>query len=124
MCHVLKELKKLEMKIIKVTYTVKPDFVSKNRENVKAFIEDLSKSNNSAIRYFAFLGSDGKTFNHFAIYEKDEAQKLLFDLPSFQFFQQQRDGSGLEVSPQIEELILVASSVNIFQNSTTWQNPL
>jgi hypothetical protein len=112
------------MKIIKVTYTVKPDFVPKNQENVKAFIEDLSKIDNSGLRYFAFLGGDGKTFNHFAIYEKDEAQKLLFDLPSFQFFQKERDGSGLEVSPQIEELTLVASSVNIFQNSTTWQNLL
>jgi len=103
------------MKTIKVTYTVEEAFASKNQKNLEAFIDDLAKINNPDLRYIAFLGKDGKTFNHFALYVNDEAQKVLFDLPSFQSFQKQRDDSGLEVSPQIEELKLVASSFPIFQ---------
>jgi hypothetical protein len=106
------------MKMIKVTYTVKPAFASENQKNVKAFINDLGKIANPSLRYLAFLSKDGKTFNHFALYENDEAQKVLFDLPSFQSFQKKRDESGLEVAPQIEELELVASSFNIFEKAS------
>ena len=102
------------MKTIKVTYTVKPDFVSQNKKNVAAFITDLAKNSDRSLRYMAFLGKDGKTFTHLALYENDEAQKTLFDLPSFKFFQKQRNESGLEVSPLIEEINLVAASFNFF----------
>jgi hypothetical protein len=105
------------MKMIKVTYTVQPAFASENQKNVKVFINDLGKIANPSLRYLAFLSKDGKTFNHFALYENDEAQKELFDLPSFQSFQKKRDESGLEVAPQIEELELVASSFDIFTKS-------
>jgi hypothetical protein len=79
------------MKIIKVTYTVKSSFVQKNLENVNKFIADLKRINDPAIRYTAYVGADGKTFNHFAVYQNDEAQKKLFTLDSFQSFQKQRD---------------------------------
>lgn len=106
------------MKIIKVTYTVKPAFARQNQQNVKAFIEDLAKINNPSLRYMAFLGKDGKTFNHFALYENDDAQKTLFELTSFKFFQKQRDESGLEDAPQVEEIDFIAASFDIFLKTT------
>lgn len=105
------------MKMINVTYSVKPGFASENQKNVKAFINDLAKIANPSLRYMAFLSKDGKTFNHFALYRSDEAQKVLFDLPSFQHFQKKRDESGLEAEPQIQELELVASSFDIFEKA-------
>lgn len=102
------------MKIVKVTYTVKPAFVTKNQENVKAFIQDVEKIGNG-IRYCSYLGEDGKTFTHFTLVENDELQKKLLGLPSFLSFQQQRDDSGLEVAPVIEEMKLVAASFDIFK---------
>lgn len=102
------------MKIIKVTYTVKSTFAQKNLENVNRFIADLKQINDPAIRYTAYVGADGKTFNHFAVYQNDEAQKTLFTLESFQSFQKQRDESGLEVAPAIEELKLAGASYTIF----------
>jgi hypothetical protein len=95
-------------------YTVKPEFVSQNKQNVAAFIGDLAKINNGSLRYAAFLDKDGKTFTHLALYENEGAQKTLLDLPSFKFFQKQRDESGLESSPQIEEIELVAASFDFF----------
>ena len=109
------------MKIVKVTYTVKQSFAKKNLENVKAFISDLSKIDNPDLLYNAFLGKDGATFYHMAIYRSDDAQKILFGLPSFQSFQKQRDDSGLEVSPKIEELELIASTSDIFKTQEAWQ---
>jgi hypothetical protein len=70
--------------------------------------------NNPDLRYAAYLGNDGKTFMHFALYENDDVQKMLLQLPSFISFQQQRDESGLEVEPKIEMMSLVASSFPIF----------
>lgn len=102
------------MKTIKVTYTVKSEFAQTNYKNVKAFIDDLAKINHPSLRYMAFLGKDGKTFNHLAAYKNDDAQKVLFDLTSFKFFQKQRDESGLEVAPQIEEIELVGASFDFF----------
>ncbi len=102
------------MKIIRVTYTVKAAFAQQNLENVSKFIADLKQINDPAIRYTAYVGADGKTFNHFAVYQNEEAQKTLFALESFQSFQKQRDESGLEVAPNIEELKLASASYNIF----------
>jgi len=102
------------MKMINVTYTVKQAFASENHKNVQTFINDLARINNPDLRYLASLDKDGKTFNHFAFYKNDGAQKVLFDLPSFQTFQKKRDESGLEAPPQIRELQLIAASFDIF----------
>lgn len=104
------------MKIVKVTYTVKAAFAEENQENAKQFILDLKKRGYSGIRYFSFLGEDGKTFTHLAIFEQDELQKILLALPSFKEFQAKRDESGLEAAPTIETIRLVASSFDLFNN--------
>jgi hypothetical protein len=102
------------MKIVKVTYTVKSSFAQQNQENIRVAINELRKLNYPAIKYFVNLGADGKTFTHIAIYENNGVQQLLLEAPFFKTFQQQRDASGLEVAPQIEELTLVTSSFELF----------
>lgn len=102
------------MKIVKVTYTVKPEFVSKNQENISAVMSDLRKINNAGIRYATYLGDDGKTFMHFAHFENDTLQQVLFDLQSFKSFQQQVKESSPEVGIKQEQMKLVASSYDIF----------
>ena len=102
------------MKIVKVTYTVKQEFVSRNQENIKAVMNDLRKLNNPGIRYATYLGDDGKTFMHFAQFASDDLQKILFDLESFKSFQQQVKESGPEVPTKQELMQLVASSYDIF----------
>lgn len=101
------------MKIIRITYTVKSEFAQKNLENANRFITDLKQINDPAIRYTAYVDANGKTFNHFAVYQNEEAQKTLFALDSFKSFQKQRD-ENLEVQPHIEELKLAGASYSIF----------
>jgi hypothetical protein len=60
------------------------------------------------------MASDGKTFIHTAFFESDEDQKLLNELPSFKYFQEQLKAGGFEVPPKQELLTLVGSSVNLF----------
>lgn len=104
------------MKVVKVTYTVRPGFVRKNQENIEAFLKDLKNANSAGIRYAVHLGDDGKTFHHVAAYTNDDAQKLLLELPAFLSFQKQRDDSGLEVAPSIDFVKWSAFSHDPFKN--------
>lgn len=99
---------------VKVTYTVKPDFVQKNQENIQLFLRDFKKMNTDNFRYVAYLGSDGKTFVHLSHYQNEEIQKQLLQMSSFLSFQKQRDESGLEGAPEIEVMTLVESVHSIF----------
>jgi len=102
------------MKIVKVTYTTKTKFAEQNQTNIKNVMADLKRLNHQGINYTACLGADNKTFIHTAFFNSDEDQKLLNELPSFKFFQEQLKSSGLEVPPKQEILTLVGSSNNIF----------
>lgn len=102
------------MIIVKVAYTVKPDFVQKNQENINLFMVDFKKLNSNDFQYVSYLCEDGKTFVHLSHYKNEEIQKHLLQIPSFLAFQKHRDESGLEGLPQIEVMQLVASSQDLF----------
>jgi len=102
------------MRIVKVTYTAKADFVAQNQTNIQAVMTDLRKLNSPGIMYHCCLSPDGQTFIHTAFQETEEAQKLLNELPSFLYFQQQLKAHGLESPPKQELLTLVGSSKELF----------
>ncbi len=103
------------MKIIKVTYTAKEEYVEQNQKNIKTVMADLRKLNYTGINYNSCLSPDGKTFIHTAFYQTEEDHKLLMELPSFKYFQEQLKANGLEVPPRQEVLTLVGSSPLIFE---------
>lgn len=98
------------MIIVKVSYTVKPEFVQKNQENIKLFMNDFKNLNSVEFRYNAYLCTDGKTFVHLSHYQNEKIQRTLLEVPSFKSFQEQRDASGLENSPEIVIMEPVAFS--------------
>lgn len=102
------------MKIVKVVYTVKPDFTEQNKKNIQKVMNDLQQLNNSGIFYNSCLSPDNKTFIHTAFFRSEEDQKTLSDLPSFLDFQKQLNAAGFEASPKQELLTLVGSSKAIF----------
>ena len=102
------------MKIVKVTYTTKPEYAEQNQANIKNVMADLQKLNRPGINYHACLGPDGVSFIHTAFMNSEEDQKVLNDLPSFKYFQEQLRAKGLETPPKQEFLSLVGSSKNIF----------
>src|SRR3546814_4191727 len=94
---------------VKVTYTVKSDFVQQNQENIQLFMVDFKKMNSNEFRYVSYLCSDGKTFVHLSHYKNEEIQKSVLQTSSFLAFQKQRDESGLEGSPEIQVMTIVES---------------
>ena len=102
------------MKIVKVTYTTKPEFAEQNQTNIKNVMAELQRLQHSGINYNSCLGADGKTFIHTAFFKSEEDQKLLNELPSFKHFQEELKSAGFEVPPKQELLTLVGSSTNIF----------
>ncbi len=102
------------MKIVKVTYTTKPEYAEHNQSNIKKVMTDLKEINNPCINYNSCLGADGRSFIHTAFFNSDEDEKVLTGLPSFISFQQQLRAEGLEAPPKQEHLTLVGSSVSIF----------
>ena len=103
------------MKIVKVTYTTKPEFAEQNQTNIKNVMADLQRLQHSGINYNSCLGADGKTFIHTAFFKSEEDQKLINELPSFKHFQEELKSAGFEVPPKQELLMLVGSSTNIFK---------
>jgi hypothetical protein len=102
------------MKIVKVTYTAKPEFAVQNMANIQAVMNDLKELNYPGVFYHACLGPDEKSFTHTAFFKSEEDHKLLNDLPAFNYFQQQLKTAGFEASPKQELLTLVGSSADIF----------
>lgn len=87
-----------------VTYTVKPEFVSENKNNVQKFLNDFKNLDQSKFEYKVFVKEDGVTFVHFSNYENEEVQNMVLNIPSFKEFQRIRDESGLNDSHKVEFL--------------------
>lgn len=103
------------MIVVKVTYTVKADFVQKNQENISEFLKDFKKIKSNDFRYIVYKGDDKKTFTHISMYQNEAIQKELLAVQSFKSFQQQRNNSGLEKSELIEIMELAGASYDIFK---------
>ena len=86
------------MKIIRVTYTVKPEYVSQNQSNIQQVMQDLKALNQPNAKYASYLEEDGVTFMHFAQYPDEATSKLLNELPSFAKFRTELKASE-PVSP-------------------------
>ncbi|MDC8105145.1 MULTISPECIES: antibiotic biosynthesis monooxygenase [Chryseobacterium] len=87
-----------------VSYTVKPEFVSENKENIQNFLNDFRQLDLSAFEYKVFLKEDGVTFLHYSNYSNEEVQHEVLNTPSFKEFQRLRDESGLNGSHKVEFL--------------------
>ena len=97
------------MKVTKVEYTVRKDFIETNKANIGKVMEELRATNNHDVKYMAFLKDDGKSFMHLVLSANDEAGKIISGLSAFQHFRKELN-SGVEVKPVAENFHLVHSS--------------
>jgi hypothetical protein len=98
---------------VKVTYTVKLEFVETNKQNINKFLNDFKKKNSSEFRYNVYLQEDGRTFLHFSTYKNEGIQKQILNIESFKSFQEERDKSGLNNTHKVEILSYVGSSSDL-----------
>jgi hypothetical protein len=102
------------MKNIRVTYTVRPDYVEQNQANIAQVMKDLRALNNPNTKYASYLEEDGVTFMHFAQYPDEETSQLLNELPSFAKFRKELKESQPVAPPKAINLSLVGSAYDIF----------
>jgi hypothetical protein len=74
------------MKITRRRYTVKPEYVGQNRQNLDAFIAALTATSVPGLSYRVFLEEDAQTFLHLVTSE-DDPSAVITGLPSFKKFQ-------------------------------------
>ena len=98
---------------VTVSYTVKPDFVQINKQNISKFLDDFRKLNPSDFRYNVYLQNDGVTFVHLSTYRNEEIQTNVLNVESFKSFQKERDESGLNNTHKVEVLNFVGSSFDV-----------
>ena len=97
------------MKVVKVQYTVKENYVETNKANIAAVMAELRSLEDTGVKYAVFLREDGRTFMHLAATRDEEASKVIPGLESFRKFREQLQ-AGAETKPAQEKLVLVDSS--------------
>lgn len=105
------------MKLIRVQYTVRAEYVATNQQNIQKVMSDLAALKNPNIKYSAFLLEDGKTFMHLAMYPDEQTSTIVPNLPSFKAFREGLKASQPEVPPKAQKLDLVASAYQLFEVS-------
>ena len=101
------------MKVTRVQYTVRSDFVEENKSNIDAVMRELRALANSEVQYAVYLHGDGKTFMHLLHQNTADAERLPTSLNSFKHFQT-RLKENLEAPPKVETFELVRSATPIF----------
>lgn len=98
------------MKVVRVMYTARPEYVATNQVNIAGIVNELKQLGHPGIKYGTWLLPDGKTFMHFDQFEDEAAHEVLTSLESFKKFATELEASGLEVEPKLELLTPVAST--------------
>jgi sirohydrochlorin ferrochelatase len=101
------------MKVTRVQYTVRAEFVEANKRNIDAVMRELRATGNNDVKYAVYLQQDGRTFMHIVHQGTIEAERFPTSLESFKTFQAQLR-PNLEGPPQVEALALVESSAPKF----------
>jgi hypothetical protein len=101
------------MKVTRVQYSVRSDFVEENKRNIEAVMSELRALSDNDVHYAAYLHDDGKTFMHLVHHKTADAERLPASLDSFNHFRT-RLSAHLEVTPKVETFALTQSSVPIF----------
>lgn len=102
------------MPMVRVTYTVRPEFADTNKANIQAVMDALQAIGNPGVRYAAYVLPDGVTFMHVAMFADEEARAVLGLIPEFAKFQSELKGSGLVSPPDPKPLEFVGASWSVF----------
>lgn len=102
------------MKIVRVQYTVRPEYVEANRARIRAVMEDLRAHPIEGMRYATFLLPDGQTFMHLNLSDRPEALEAFNRREAFRAFRSALRESGPVTPPKAEELELVGASFDVF----------
>jgi len=95
------------MKAVKVQYTVKPEYVEKNKANIRKVMEALRSNPIPGMHYASFTLDDGQTFVHINMAKDPETLSRLNEVKEFGEFREALKASGPVSPPASESLNLV-----------------
>ena len=101
------------MKVVRVIYTVKPEFAAQNAKNIQAVMEELRALGRKDIKYAAYLQEDGKTFMHLSHHLTKESDAFPTSLQAFKKFQEEVKQNVVE-GPKRNELQVAHASFDLF----------
>ena len=102
------------MRITRHRYTVKPEYVAQNRQNLDEFIAALTAAAVPGLSYRVFLEEDGQTFLHL-VTSQDDPSAVITGLPSFKKFQSELLASDPVAKPDQVGMSLMATSGESYQ---------
>lgn len=103
----------MKMKAVRVKYTVKPEYVETNKENIRKVMEVLKRNPIKKMQYASFLLDDGQTFIHINMAEDQATLDKLQELEEFGQFRMALKASEPISPPQSENLNLVAAGFEL-----------
>lgn len=97
------------MIITRHRYTVRPEYVAQNRQNLDEFVAALTAASVPGLSYRVFLEEDGQTFLHL-VTSQDDPSAVVTGLASFKKFQSELLASEPLQKPDQVGMSLVATS--------------
>ncbi len=101
------------MKAVKVQYTVQPDFVDQNKDNIRNVIAELKANPIAGMQYASFTLDDGQTFVHINFARDAATLERLNGVVAFNEFQSALKASAPISPPKVEALNLVAAGFEL-----------
>ncbi len=102
------------MKAVKVQYTVRPEYVETNKENIRKVMNKLRSNPIEGMNYSSFLLDDGQTFVHINMARDEETlARLQSEVPEFNEFRSALKESQPLSPPKSENLNLVGAGFEI-----------
>ena len=101
------------MKAVKVQYTVRPEYVSTNKEHIRQVMEAIKRNPIDGMLYSAFTIDEGNTFVHFNIARDNETLSKINDLEEFRAFRKGLKESEPLVPPKATSLNPVAAGFEV-----------
>jgi hypothetical protein len=101
------------MKVVRVQYTVRPEYAEQNKANIEAVTQELRARGRDDVKYAAYLRDDGKTFMHVGHFNSPAAEGMLTGLEAFNRFRTEL-AANLEVAPKVETFAVAHASWTIF----------
>ena len=99
------------MKIVKVEYQVKPDFVAINKQNILKVMDALKEKNITHFRYSSYYLGEGK-FMHCNVTNGDDFPELN-ELQEFKYFLAALNESDPVIFPKLIDMEAVGSNMEL-----------
>lgn len=98
------------MKAVRVQYTVKPEYVEQNLNNIRAVMQALKTRPITGMYYSTYQLSDRNSFMHINFAKDEKTMAKLNKLEAFEHFRTQLMASMPIHPPKSEDISLVGSS--------------